>query len=313
MSAVLDYTDVDAINHVPTAGTRIGPYRLINQLQQGGMSTVYLGYHIYTRAYFAIKVVDSYIADLGMLNREREIMQALEHEHIMPCLDAGNFGRYHYLVMPYMQGGTLEDMLSRGVFTLEEACVVLEQLTSALAYMHSLGLLHRDIKATNILFDQDHNLYLTDLGIVAWLGEKPAHQGRVMGTPQYMAPELFQGRVDQRSDVYSVGILLYQILTGRLPFDGPSDWKICLHHLETKPLAPSFYNPSLPRSVERVILGALEKDPNHRYQTIEELLHAFQKAVESPTFFEHLSTQWQATCQKLRNRLSASAPALHSA
>src|SRR6266550_2329596 len=153
MSAVLDYTDVDAINHVPTAGTRIGPYRLINQLQQGGMSTVYLGYHIYTRAYFAIKVVDSYIADLG---------------------------------------------------------------------------------------------------IVAWLGEKPAHQGRVMGTPQYMAPELFQGRVDQRSDVYSVGILLYQILAGRLPFDGPSDWKICLHHLETKPLAPSFYNPSLPRSVERV-------------------------------------------------------------
>src|SRR5438270_8002615 len=202
MAAVLDYTGVNAIDRVPTAGNRIGPYQLIDQLQQGGMSTVYLGYHIYTRAYVAIKIVDSYTADLRMLNREREIMQALEHEHIMPCLDAGNFGRYHYLVMPYMQGGTLEDMLSRGVFTLDEACNVLEQLTSALAYMHSLGLLHRDIKPTNILFDQDYNLYLADLGIVAWLGEKSVHRGHVMGTPHYIAPEILGGHADQRSDVY---------------------------------------------------------------------------------------------------------------
>src|SRR5205085_3407121 len=101
---------------------------------------------------------------LDMLYREIEIMQALEHEHIVPCLEAGQYGRYHYLVMPYLQGGTLEDMLAGGVFTPEEACNVLEQLTSALAYMHSLGLLHRDIKPTNILFDQDYNLYLSDLG-----------------------------------------------------------------------------------------------------------------------------------------------------
>jgi serine/threonine protein kinase len=114
------------------------------------------------------------------------------------------------------------------LLTLEEACVVLEQLTRALAYVHALGLLHRDIKPTNILFDRDYHLYLTDFGIASWLGEKPEHHGHLMGTIHYMAPELFDGDVDERSEVYSVGILLYQLLTGSLPFDGPSAWKICL-------------------------------------------------------------------------------------
>jgi len=101
-----------------------------------------------------------------------------------------------------------------------------------------------------------------------------------------MAPEQFRGYADEHSEVYSVGILLYQLLTGSLPFDGPGHWKICLQHLETQPLAPSFLNPSLPCSVERVILSALEKDPGRRYQTIEDLLRAFQKALEAPTSFE---------------------------
>ena len=104
--------------------------------------------------------------------------------------------------------------------------------------------------------------------------------------------------MDERSEVYSVGILLYQMLTGYVPFDGPSDWKICLHHWETQPMAPSLLNPSLPRAVERVILRALEKDPHHRYQTVEDLLHAFQMALDAPSFFEHISTHWQELCQK---------------
>ena len=256
----------------------------------------------------AIKVVDGYTADMVLVSREQDLMQALHHEHIVPCLDAGHDGRYSYLVMPYVQGGTLNDMLNESVLTLEEAGVVLEQLTRALAYLHALGLLHRDIKPTNILFDRDSHLYLTDFGIASWLGEKPVHNGHVMGTPHYMAPELFNGYADERSEVYSVGILLYQLLTGCLPFDGPSDWKSCLQHQETQPLAPSLLNPALPRSVERVILGALEKDPRRRYQTVEELLRAFQKALDAPPFFEQLSSRWQATCQKLRHRLSPETP-----
>jgi eukaryotic-like serine/threonine-protein kinase len=303
MQAVLEYTE-----SVLQLGTLIGPYRLINYVKQGGMSTVYLGYHTRTRTYVAIKVVDSNCVDLKMMYREREIMQALQHEHIVPCLDAGEYGRYHYLVMPYLQGGTLEDMLNGCLLTLDEVCSILEQLASALTYMHALGLLHRDIKPANILFDQDNTLYLTDFGIVTWLGEKPGCNGHMMGTPHYIAPEILEGNVDERSEVYSVGILLYEMLTGYVPFDGASDQMICLHHRKTQPLAPSFLNPSIPRSVERVILGALEKDPRRRYQTVEDLLRAFQKALDAPPFFEHISSRWQATCQKLRDCLSPETP-----
>ena len=105
-----------------------------------------------------------------------------------------------------------------------------------------------------------------------------------------------------------MGILLYQLLSGSLPFDGPDNLKICLHHRETQPLAPSLLNPSLPRRVELVILRALEKDPRRRYQTVEGLLCAFQKALDAPTFFEQLPSRWRTTCQKLRDRLSPETP-----
>jgi serine/threonine-protein kinase len=246
----------------------------------------------------AIKVVDSSIVDLKIVYREIEIMQALEHEHIVPCLDAGAYGRYHYLVMPYFRGGTLGDKLKGCLLTLEEVSVIFEQLTSALAYIHAFGLLHRDIKPTNILFDRNHKLYLTDFGTVSWLGEKPGYDGHMMGTPHFMAPEILEGYVDERSEIYAVGVLLYEMLTGYVPFDGPSD-QIYLHHWKTQPMAPSLLNPSLPRPVERVILRALEKDPHHRYQTIEDLLHAYQKAIETPAVFKHLSSHWQETRQKL--------------
>ena len=192
--------------------------------------------------------------------------------------------------------------------TAQEACIVLEQLASALAYIHRLGILHRDIKPGNVLFDENYHVYLTDFGIASWLGENPKHNGRVMGTPHYTAPELFDGCVDERSEVYAVGILLYQALTGTLPFDDPSDLKICLHHRETPPLGPSHINPSITRPVERVILRALEKDPRYRYQSVEALLHAFQNALEAPNLFGHLSTHWHTKHQKLRNRLTPDTP-----
>jgi serine/threonine-protein kinase len=289
---------------------QIGPYRLVKHLQQGGMATVYLGRHNSTGAFVALKVVDTSTADLQLLSREKEILQALEQKHIVPCLDAGQDGRYYYLAMPYLRGGTLEDRLIEGPLTPEEACLVLEPLSSALTYIHQQGILHRDIKPTNILFDQDDILYLIDFGIASWLGDTPLHHGLVMGTAQYIAPEIFEGSMDERSEVYSVGILLYQMLTGSLPFDGPSAWKICLQHRETRPLAPSFFNPSLPRAIDRVILCAMEKDPRHRYHSVEALWCAFQTALAAPHFFGSLSTQWQTTCQKLRTRLAPETPSL---
>src|SRR5215813_1068027 len=159
MQAILEYSE-----QALQAKTHIGPYRLVKHLRQGGMASVHLGYHIRRKVYVALKVVDGYTADMTLVCREKDIMQALQHEHIVPCIDAGRDGRYYYLVMPYLPGGTLEDKLKEGLLTLEEARVVLEQLTGALAYIHALGILHRDIKPANILFDQDSHLYLTDFG-----------------------------------------------------------------------------------------------------------------------------------------------------
>jgi eukaryotic-like serine/threonine-protein kinase len=281
MQAVLDSTE-----RAPQAGTRLGAYRLLERVKQGGMSTVYRGEHLSTRASVAIKVMDSATVELKMVYREREIMQALEHEHIVPCLAAGAYGRYHYLVMPYLQGGTLLDRLEGSILPLEEVGIMLEQLTSAVAYLHAFGLLHRDIKPSNILFDSQHTLYLTDFGLVSWLGEKPGYDGHLMGTPHFMAPEIVEGSVDERSEIYSVGILLYLMLTGYVPFHGTDD-EIYLHHWKTPPMAPSLLNPALPRSVEHVILCALEKDPAQRYQTIKEVLCEYQRAVQAPFFSNH--------------------------
>jgi eukaryotic-like serine/threonine-protein kinase len=164
--------------------------------------------------------------------------------------------------------------------------------------INSIGLLHRDIKPSNILFDRNNHVYLTDFGTVSWLGEKPGYDGHMMGTPHYMAPEILEGYVDERSEVYAVGILLYEMLTGYVPFDGPSD-QIYLHHWKTPPMAPSLLNPSLARPLERVILRALEKDPGHRYQTIEDLLYAYQKAIATPAVCKHLSWLWPETRQRL--------------
>ena len=127
----------------------------------------------------------------------------------------------------------------------------------------------------------------------------------MLGTPHFVAPEIFEGRADVRSEVYSVGILLYQMLTGYLPFDGASDQKICQQQRGTRPKAPSLFNPSLPRTVERVVLRALEKDPSRRYQTIEDLLHAFQRALEASSFLEHFSSQWQEAHPKSQLAVSA--------
>ncbi len=280
MQAILDYTE-----NALQLGTRIGSYSLAKHLSQGGMSDVYLADHIPSREFVAIKIIDSYTIDPNLVYREMEITRALDHKHIVPCLDTGQYEHYYYLVMPYLRGGSLEDRLNGRILTLQETGHILQQLTSALTYIHSLGLLHRDIKPANILFDRDDNLYLTDFGIVTWLGEKPGFDGHMMGTPHFIAPEILEGQVDVRSEVYSVGILLYQLLTGYVPFEGSSD-EICMHHWRTPPTVPSLLNPSLPRSVERMILRALEKDPDHRYQTVQDLLHAYQKAIEVPTLFK---------------------------
>ncbi len=288
MNAILD-------SHRTTStiarGTRFGSYNIRRLLQQGGMSSVYLAYDELTCTTVVIKVMEiqgnssDESEQLTQFRRERRIMRSLRHEHILPLLAAGRQGSLAFLVMPYMQGGTLKDRLEQGPLSSEEASMVFTQLADALHYIHNCGILHRDIKPANILFDDNGSVYLADFGIASYTDESAIESnGRVMGTPIYMAPELCYGDASVSSDVYALGILLYQMLTGQAPFEGTNSWGVCLRQIEEQPMHPSSLNPLISQAIEHVILCALEKDVELRFATIAAFADAYDKAC-NPSLF----------------------------
>src|SRR5712664_2116890 len=194
-------------------GSKLGRYELRFRVAQGGMSEVYLGYDRRVKRYVAVKVL--YGSDepfVRRFEREARAVGTLSHDHILPLYDFGTQRPWYYLVMPYVEGGTLRDyLLKRGHLTLEEAGSFLEQMASALQHAHDHGVVHRDVKPSNILLRLDGYAYLGDFGLAKAKMEAEAvtHSGSMVGTPEYMAPEQSNGINDYRSDIYSLGIILY--------------------------------------------------------------------------------------------------------
>ena len=248
------------------------------------MSEVYLGYDRRVRRKVAIKVL--YGSDEPFVRRfEREALAVgtLSHDNILALYDFGEQRPWYYLVMPYIEGGTLRDyLLRRERLTLEEAASFLDQIASALQYAHDHDVVHRDVKPSNILLRLDGHAYLVDFGLAKakMEAESLTHAGAMVGTPEYMAPEQSNGLHDYRSDIYSLGIVLYQMLTGRVPFTAESPVAISLKHIQTQPMPPRQLNADIPQSIEDVILKALEKDPNERYQEARILSAAYRKALQ---------------------------------
>ncbi|MDQ2905547.1 MAG: protein kinase [Ktedonobacteraceae bacterium] len=265
-------------------GLTLGRYELRRRVAQGGMAEVYLAYDRRVRRQVAIKVL--YGRDESFVRRfEREALAvgALSHDHILPLYDFGEQSPWYYLVMPYVEGGTLRDYLyKRKRLTLEEAASFLDQIASALQHAHDHGVVHRDVKPSNILLRPDGYAYLADFGLAkAIMGaEALTSDGTIVGTPEYMAPEQSNGLNDYRSDIYSLGVILYQMLTGRVPFTAESPVAIFLRHIQTKPPSPREINDQIPLSIEGVILKALAKDPNDRYQEAQELSVAYWKTLQ---------------------------------
>src|SRR5256885_8119372 len=239
------------------AGIKIGHYRLREQLGRGGMSEIYLADDVRIEREVAVKIVSSRHADyIERFRREADTITTLHHPHILPALDYGEQEPWHYLVMPYIAHGTLRDRLANGPLTLEETGALLEQIAEALQFAHNQGIIHRDIKPSNILMRDDHYVYLADFGLAKTLegGSTVTQTGNLLGTPEYMAPELADGPATTSSDLYALGILLYQMVTGQLPFSGETPIAVYWKQLRDLPIPPSKVNPAIPRAIEYVIL-----------------------------------------------------------
>src|SRR5947209_16793186 len=273
------------------AGTTLGRYSIVDRLGRGGMSEVYLVYDERMQRNVAIKVVSGIHAEyLERFHREADAISMLEHAHILPALVYGEQEPWHYMVMPYIEHGTLRDRLVRGTLSLEEAGIILEQVASALQFAHDEGIIHRDIKPSNILLRDDHYAYLSDFGLAKSVegGSTITQTGNLLGTPEYMAPELAEGPATTSSDLYALGILLYQMLTGQLPFTGETPIAVYWKQIRDDPPLPTQLNPVIPRAVERVILRALEKQPGQRYQSANELVQAYLNAITFPDQVEEV-------------------------
>src|SRR5947209_7321516 len=293
-------------------GTRLGGYIIQERLGRGCMSEVYLAYDERMHRNVAIKVVSSSYADyMERFQREAEAIGRLDHAHILPAYDYGEQEPWHVMVMPFIEHGHMRDRLVRGPLALEETAIIFEQVASALQFAHDEGIIHPDIKPSNILLREDHYAYLSDFGLAKSVegGSTITQTGNLLGTPEYMDPELSEGPATTSSDLYALGILLFQMVVGQVPFSGETPIAVYWKQIRDEPPLPSQINPAIPRSIERVILRALEKQPGRRYQTANELAQAYINALTFPDQIEeeelalpsslHETMPWEAGQERL--------------
>jgi serine/threonine-protein kinase len=263
----------------------LGKYRLIEQIGQGGMATVYKAFDPELNREVALKVLSPIMAQEAQFSkrfeREAEVVMRLSHPNIVPVIDYGQDAGYAYLVMPLLQVGSLADRLADGPLTPAQGGRLLTQLSSALDFAHEQGIIHRDVKPSNVLLDEQGNALLADFGLARIHDASVSLTGSaLLGTPAYMSPEQARGeRVGPASDQYSLGVILYQLCTGTLPFAAETPMAVMLKHInEPLPLVRD-NSPNVPEPIEHVILKATAKHPEQRFGTVMELNAAFQAAL----------------------------------
>ncbi|MCB0225209.1 MAG: protein kinase, partial [Anaerolineae bacterium] len=274
---------------------KIGRYEIIEEIGRGGMATVFRAFDPFFQRDVALKVIPrEFLHDptfRSRFQREAKTVALLEHPAIVPVYDVGEEDDQPYLVMRYLPGGSLADRLKQGEFSFEAASGIVNHLAPALDEAHKSGVIHRDLKPDNILFDQQDNPYVTDFGI-AKLNEERTNLttgGLIIGTPSYMSPEQANGEtLDGRSDIYALGIIVFQMLTGRLPFEANTPLGIIMKHI-TQPIPPILeIRPDLPAGCGMVMDQVLAKAAADRFS----LATDFAKALsEAPSFHNKNSTK----------------------
>ena len=261
------------------------------------MAAVYKAYQPAMERFVAIKVLPRHMSAseefTARFRREARLVAQLQHPHILPVFDYGESEGYPYIVMPFILSGTLADILRNQSVSLPEARRIISQIGEALSYAHARGMIHRDIKPSNILIDESGNCLLTDFGLARMTEaeEKITTSGQIMGTPAYMSPEQGTGSAtDQRSDIYSLGIIFYEMLTGRVPYTAETPIAVVFKHVQDPLPSARRFNPSLPEELELVLLKSLAKNPEERYQTAAAFVQAVQQVIsENPSADKTLS------------------------
>ncbi len=266
-----------------SAPQKISRYEIRRELGRGGMAAVYLAYDPNFDREVAIKVLPHELmhdpAFRTRFHREARTIAALEHPAIVPVYDFGEQDGQPFLVMRYLSGGSLVARIRSGPVPAGEAARILARIGSALDAAHAKGIVHRDLKPANILFDQYGEAYLGDFGIAQLSeGSSTLTGGMILGTPAYMSPEQISGekKVDGRSDIYALGIVVFEMLTGKTPFQADSPVKLMMMHISTPPPSISETDAKLPPGSAAVLERALAKEPDQRYQKAAEFSRAFE-------------------------------------
>ena len=265
-------------------------YEILKEIGSGGMANVYLAHCRLLNRSVAVKILKSeFVNDkefLERFNKEAQVAATISSPNIVNVYDVGHDGDIHYIVMEYVEGQTLKEYIdANGMLSWQETVEYAMQICSALDKAHKSGIVHRDIKPQNIILTNDGMLKVTDFCIARATSNETTNMGEsTMGSVHYFSPEQARGGyTDAKSDIYSLGIVMYELITGILPFNGESPIAIAIKHMQQKPVSPKEFNISIPLSVESIILKAMSKEQSLRYQSAEEMLADLNRAMHSPS------------------------------
>jgi len=265
---------------------KIGIYEIKSELGRGGMATVYRGYDSRFEREVAVKILPPELLHAdpqfrARFQREAKIIAQLEHPSIVPVYDVGETEdtKLPYFVMKYMNGGSLSERIKKGIMSVAEAARILEQIAPGLDEAHSRGFIHRDLKPSNILFDSRGTPYISDFGIAKISQGTGTMTGSgIIGTPAYMAPEQATGdSVDGRADIYALGIILFEMLTGKQPYEADTPMAVAIKHVTDPVPRILTFNPNLPPDMDLIIQKAMAKDRNDRFNTAVEMVQTLKE------------------------------------
>ncbi len=261
-------------------------YRVLRRLGSGGMADVWLAEDSHLQRQVALKVLHRrYLQDrefVARFQREAEHAAGLQHPNIVAVYDRGSDGDVNYIAMQYVQGPSLKELIDRGL-TSDQAVALVRQVLEGARFAHRNGIVHRDLKPQNVIVDEEGKAVVTDFGIARAGVSEITQTGSVMGTPHYLSPEQAQGfEVTPVSDLYSIGVILYEALTRRVPFEADSAVAIAMKQVSETPLRPSSINPQVSPALDAVVMRALEKDPGQRFQSADAFIAALDAALKDP-------------------------------